>query len=409
MIPPSPTLDEVNPCPYISMIELIKYFLWRIRKDEVGIEAGALAFTSVLALVPALTITLSIFAMVPAFTPVKEELMNFASQNFLPVFTDAISDSITTFVSHATSMTLTGTLMLMIVSLMLIRAIDKSINRIWRGGKRKVGLTFAIYWTMLTVGPLAFGILIWASTQVIASNIFDFIDLALITKIIFYILPIVVEIGALFALYSIIPVANVKNRDALLGALIVSISFEILKRLFSIFILNFSDYEAIYGALAAAPVLMIWIYLNWWLILIGAEFTALLGLARQEEYKDQVPSIILALVNKMNWKFLDRLSQFRSKISGKKPQKHVVSDFFPTPTNATMESVNQAKTLEQEENMVAKVDAEQNQDIKSKEEISEANGEVDPKQKQKAQDQIETQDLTKNSEQKEKSDPQEQK
>ena len=67
------------------MRDLIRFFAWRIRRDEIGLEAAALAFTSVLALVPALTIVVSIFAMVPAFTPLKEEMMRFASENFLPV------------------------------------------------------------------------------------------------------------------------------------------------------------------------------------------------------------------------------------------------------------------------------------------------------------------------------------
>lgn len=252
----------------------------RIRRDEIAIEAGALAYTTVLALVPAVTIVLSIFAMVPAFQPMKKELMEFATQNFLPVFADAIVDSITTFVDHAASTTLTGALMLIVVSLMMIRAVDKALNRIWRGGKRKAAMTFAIYWTMLTVGPLTFGVLLWASSQLIASSLIVEYELAFAIKTFYFILPFIVEIGMMFALYIIIPVANVRVSDAMCGAFFTAVAFELLKRLFSIFILNFSSYEAIYGALAAAPVLMIWIYLNWWLVLIGAEVTSLLGVVR---------------------------------------------------------------------------------------------------------------------------------
>lgn len=278
------------------MRELIKYFIWRIRRDEVALQAGALAYTSVLALVPAITIVLSIFAMVPAFTPVKEEMMAFASENFLPVFTDAIGDSITTFVSHAASMTLTGSLMLFVVSLMLIRAIDQALNRIWRGGKRSFTMTFAIYWTMLTVGPLSLGIIVWASTKLIALRLVEDMQLGGAVRFLFYILPFLVEAGMIFVIYTVIPVCKVKARDALIGATLVALLFELLKRSFSTFILNFSSYEAIYGALAALPVLMIWIYINWWLILIGAEFTSVLGIARGDG-TEQVPKLIRSLVS----------------------------------------------------------------------------------------------------------------
>lgn len=277
------------------MRELIWYFALRIKRDEIGLQASALSFTTVLALVPALTIVLSIFAMVPAFTPVKEELMRFASENFLPVFTDAISNSITTFVSHAASMTLTGSLMLFVVSLMLIRAIDIALNRIWRGGKRRIPITFAIYWTLLTVGPLSFGLMVWLTTKIIAFKFFETTELAFAVQIIYFITPFFIEMAMIFAFYTVIPVAIVRFRDAFMGAFIMAIVFEITKRLFSAFILNFSDYEAIYGALAAMPVLMMWIYINWWMILIGAEITATIGEARDHASTD-IPKLIYKLV-----------------------------------------------------------------------------------------------------------------
>lgn len=261
----------------------IQVLLSRIRQDGIALEAGALAYTSILALVPAVTIVLSIFAMVPAFQPLKSELMTFTTQNFLPVFADAIVDSVTTFVDHAASTTLTGAIMLIVVSLMMIRAVDKSLNRIWRGGKRKPAMTFAIYWTLLTVGPLSFAVLLWATSQVIASKLFVEYELGFAIKTVYFILPFIVEIGMMFALYMVMPVADVKPLDALTGAFVTAIAFELLKRVFSIFIMNFSSYEAIYGALAAAPVLMIWIYLNWWLVLLGAEFTSVLGVVKSNK------------------------------------------------------------------------------------------------------------------------------
>lgn len=308
----------------------------RIRRDGIALEAGALAYTTVLALVPALTIVLSIFAMIPAFQPLKSELMEFTTQNFLPVFADAIVSSITTFVDHAASTTITGAIMLIVVSLMMIRAVDRSLNRIWRGGKRKASMTFAIYWTLLTVGPLSFAILLWASSRLIASSLIIEYELAFAVKTFYFILPFVVEIGMMFALYIVIPVAYVRASDALCGAFCTAICFELLKKVFSIFIMNFSSYEAIYGALAAAPVLMIWIYLNWWLVLLGAEFTSVLGIVRGNN------------TNQIANEIATQLYQTRKNLSLRQAQEQVASeDTTSEPSNAQVKVNSQAQPKRQ--------------------------------------------------------------
>lgn len=263
-----------------ALRELCDYFILRVKRDELFLEAAALSFTTILALIPALTVVVSIFTMVPAFEPLREQLLNFASQNFMPVFTEAVNEHIGKFVSHAGSMTVTGTIMLIVVSLLLVRAVDKTINRIWRGGRRKAAMTVAIYWTMLTMGPLVTAALMWLTSRIITMTIFQ-VDLNFAQQTLYFVMPVLIEWGMVTVLFMAVPIAAVKLRDALLGALLVTFLFEAAKRIFAAFILNFSDYQAIYGALAALPVLMIWININWFIVLLGAEFTACLGTVRQ--------------------------------------------------------------------------------------------------------------------------------
>ena len=260
--------------------ELCDYFISRVKRDELFLEAAALSFTTILALIPALTVVVSIFTMVPAFEPLREQLLNFAGQNFMPVFTEAVNEYIGKFVSHAGSMTVTGSIMLIVVSLLLVRAVDKTINRIWRGGRRRAAMTVAIYWTMLTMGPLVAAALMWLTSRIITLTLFE-VDLNFAQQSLYFVMPVVIEWGMVTVLFMAVPIAPVKLRDALLGALLVTFLFEAAKRIFAAFILNFSDYQAIYGALAALPVLMIWININWFIVLLGAEFTACLGTVRQ--------------------------------------------------------------------------------------------------------------------------------
>ncbi|MCR5085419.1 MAG: YihY family inner membrane protein [Succinivibrionaceae bacterium] len=278
------------------MRELLEYFAGRVKRDGIAQEAAALAYTTILSLVPLLTVVVSLFAMIPSFDPAKEELKKFVSDNFMPVFTDAIGNQISSLVEHAGSMALTSILALFCISLLLIRSIDKCLNRIWRGTRRRVGMTIAIYWTLLTLGPLACGLVIWLSTRMVALALFYGESISGFTALVYSVVPLFVEVAIVTTLFMAVPSVPVRLKDALSGGALFTVMFEVGKKLFSAFILNFSNYEAMYGALAALPVLMIWIYIDWWLILIAAEFTATLGLARGGMRKD-LPALMLQIAS----------------------------------------------------------------------------------------------------------------
>lgn len=276
-------------------MELFRYFIKKIKRDSIMLEASSLSFTTILALIPALTVILSIFTMIPAFEPLKENLRDFATTNFLPVFSSAVSDYVEQFVAQAKKMTITGIIFLFIISLLLVRSVDKAINRIFKGGTRKASMTFAIYWTLLTVGPLAISILVSITYRIMAlSFVNEENELGLGAKFIYFISPILIELIVFTTIYIVVPVCQVKIKDAFLTAVLVTIIFEISKKCFSIFILNFSSYETIYGTLAVIPVLMIWININWWITLLGAEFCASLVVVRKG-LSDEIPKIIVSI------------------------------------------------------------------------------------------------------------------
>ena len=154
----------------------------------------------------------------------------------------------------------------------------------------------AIYWTLLILGPIALGIVIWIFTKVMGFAISSNSTVGLPLMIAYFVFPIIIECGVLTAVYVIVPRVRVKVQDALLGAVFVTVAFEVSKKIFSIFVLNFSNYEAIYGAIAVIPVLFVWIYINWWIVLLGAEFTATLGVVRSG-LSDEVPSFMVYLAN----------------------------------------------------------------------------------------------------------------
>ncbi len=278
------------------MKELYLYFFNRVKRDSIGLEASALSFTSILALIPAISVIFYFFAVFPAFSEFRESLKSFAQANFMPVFSDTLGEYVGTFVEHSGKLTATSTIAFFVVSLLLVRSIDQCLNRIWRGGKRKLGTMLAIYWTLLTLGPIAMGIIIWLFTKVMGIAISTTPNVGMAVMMLYFVFPIIIECAVLCALYLIVPRVRVKIQDALFGAIFVTVAFEVSKKLFSIFVLNFSNYEAIYGAIAVIPALFIWIYISWWLVLLGAEFTASLGIVRSG-LSENMPSFMVYLAN----------------------------------------------------------------------------------------------------------------
>lgn len=278
------------------MRELFRYFVSRVRRDSIGLEASSLAFTSILALIPALTVVLALFAMVPSFRGVRDALKKFASQNLMPVFSETVNNYVGALVAHAGKLTLTSTIAFFIISLLLVRSVDFSLNRIWRGGRRKFGQTVAIYWTLLTLGPLAVGLIIWLTSRVIAYAAHSGGVVGIPLLVAYFVFPVIIEIIVIAALYIVVPAVQVRFQDALLGAVFVTVLLEISKKIFSVFVLNFANYKMVYGAFAALPVMMIWIYINWWIVLLGAEFTATLGTVRSGMGED-VPGFMVYLAN----------------------------------------------------------------------------------------------------------------
>lgn len=303
------------------VLEVLRYFAHRVRHDSLARETGALSFVTILALVPALTVVLSIFTMIPAFEPLRDELLTFAAHNFVPVFSNAVAQYVDIFVSQAARMTISGVVILLVVALFLVRSIDAALNRIFRGSARRLGTTIAIYWTLLTIGPLAFGVVISISSRLIAQSLlFREVDLSAGAQFLYFFTPFVLEMLAFTTLYIAVPAARVRYQDALLTAFIVTLAFELAKKLFSIFILNFSDYEAIYGTLAAIPVLMLWININWWITLLGAELCAALAVIRRGS-AHEIPDALLRLARLTGE--IDGSSRLVSNAGGQRPRIRV--------------------------------------------------------------------------------------
>jgi len=255
----------------------ILFFMKRTSKEQVHITAGYLSYVTLMSLVPLIVVMLSVLTAFPIFADIKGIIENFVFQNFMPAAGDIVKEHISGFVANASKMSAIAITFLFLFALLLISAIDASLNKIWQvTAKRRKITAFSMYWMVLTLGPVLVGSSI-AATSYLASfiSIGDY-DLFGLTNIALRALPIFASIGAFLILYMIVPNKVIAFKHAFSGATLAALLFEVAKKGFAFYVTELPSYQTIYGALAGIPILFLWVYLSWLVVLIGALFTVAL-------------------------------------------------------------------------------------------------------------------------------------
>ena len=240
--------------------------------------AASLAFTSLLSLVPLLTVTIVLFSNFPAFADLGSEFKNFLLQNLLPEKAGKIIATYALqFSEKAANLTLIGTTLLVLGAVSMLLTIEETFNGIW-GVRRKRGLLTRLitYWTVLTIGPLLLAGSVFAGSYLLSVSLGLVNNPPWLREIGLRVLPLVL-LGLLFGLlYLAIPNRRVKPLHALLGGFIAALAFVLMQRAIGYYITRFPTYTLIYGTFAALPIFLLWLHLSWVIILLGALFTAVL-------------------------------------------------------------------------------------------------------------------------------------
>ena len=269
---------------------LYRIFIARCKEDNIAVSAGHLAYVTLLSLVPFIMVTFTIMSAFPAFASVRSKLEHFIFNNFVPTASDVVHKYMSDFVSNASQMSAIGILSLLVVALLLISNVDKTLNRIWRTqSDRPIIYTFAIYWMVITLGPMLMGSSVVVSSYLTGLAAFTEEYTPGLGTFLLSLVPSGAAMLAFTILYMVVPNRRVYARHALAGALVATIAFEITKSGFALYVTNFPSYELIYGALAVIPILFFWVYLSWIIVLFGAEFTCSLGEAFENKKAENEP------------------------------------------------------------------------------------------------------------------------
>ena len=263
---------------------LLRFTLHHFLLDGCREHAAALTYTTLFAVVPVMTVTFAILSAIPSMQQVGGSIQDFLFRHFIPNSGTSVGDYLHDFSVQASHLTAVGVAILFVTALLMMLTIESAFNQIWRVRNPRQGiLSFLRYWAVLSLGPLLLGM-----GFVVSSYLASITILSRTANLVSEIIPGLGLIPLLFSalgftlLYIAVPNCKVPARAGIYGGICAAVLFEAAKRGFGIFVTHFSSYKLIYGAFAAFPIFLLWIYLSWLIILFGVELTRALAVYRGE-------------------------------------------------------------------------------------------------------------------------------
>ncbi len=237
--------------------------------------AASLTLLSLLALVPVFSIAVSLLGALPMLSGLRDALLRFLAANlFLPSFSETLIRYLNQFAAKVNQLSLLGALVFFASAVSVLLTIDRTMNQIWETDRpRSLARRLTVYWTFLTLGPLLLASSL-AVNGVIVSEVFGAARLQVVERAWLMLLPWIMTTGGLTLLYRLVPTGAVRWRDAVVGALVAAVLLDLIKRMLGLQLARLPTYTIVYGAFAALPLFLIWLYLLWLIVLAGALLTA---------------------------------------------------------------------------------------------------------------------------------------
>ena len=271
---------------------LVRLIVIRFVKDRCAETAASLTFTTLLSLVPMITIALAVFSAFPAFENFSAQIKIYLLNNLMPENSGIIiSQYMQQFADSATRLTTVGILFLAVTAMLMMLTIDNAFNVIWQVSRRRpLFKRLVTYWAVLILAPLLIGASLSLTSWLVGLSMGHGKYVSPFGIVVLKTLPILFSTLAFTLLFKLVPNRVVPLAHALIGALVASVVFETTSRVFGYFISHFATYQLVYGAFASVPIFLMWIYLSWLTILFGAVIASSLSHWRTPAVLDFEPA-----------------------------------------------------------------------------------------------------------------------
>lgn len=258
--------------------------------DNCALRAAALSYTSLLSIVPLMTVSFTIMTAFPIFRQIGLEIQNFIFENFVAASAQVVQESLQRFAGQALNLSATGLIFLLVTALLMIFNMEQAFNAIWRVKRSRSGTSaFMLYWGLLTLLPILLGVGFAITSYIFSLPFIEGTTQTLGLKGPFLLVfPYILTFVAFTVLYITLPNCKVYIRHAMIGGLVATILFEMAKYGFGLYVLHFPTYELLYGTLATIPIFLLWIYLSWLIILFGAVVAHVSGNPSEKQLKQSL-------------------------------------------------------------------------------------------------------------------------
>lgn len=270
---PAQAMQALQRWPWLDTLKTLRQ---RFREDRLGLTASSLTFTTLISLVPLVTVMLAIFSAFPMFSNFQGALEKYFLQTLVPnSIARPVLGALTQFASKAKGLGTAGVVLLLITATALMLTIDRTLNAIWRVRQpRPIAQRVMVYWAALTLGPLVLGVSLTVTSYLLSESAGLVNGVPGVVAALLKVLEFVLLSGGVAALFRYVPNTDVSWTHALSGGVFVAIGFEVAKRLLALYLRSVPSYAAVYGAFATLPIFMIWLYLGWVIVLLGAVIAA---------------------------------------------------------------------------------------------------------------------------------------
>lgn len=271
------------------LFDLVRRVALRFADDRGMRTAGSLTFTTLLSLVPMITVALALMSAFPMFQGLAGTIQDFVFDNLMPDSVDVVEGYAKAFVDNAGQLTAVGIVLLVVTAIMLLLTIDAAFNDIWRVRYRRPMLRrLVIYSALITLGPLLVGASLTLSSWLLSASAGWTADIPYASVSLIKLSAMALTCAALALLYYAMPNRPVRISDALIGGLLAAVAFEFTKQGFGFYVTQVPTYTLVYGAFAAVPMFLLWLYVSWVVVLVGAVTVATLPEWRERSVQGQL-------------------------------------------------------------------------------------------------------------------------
>jgi membrane protein len=272
-----------------------QYLFSRFNADRCSENSAALTYMSLFALVPLLTVVYTMASAIPAFQGLEVKVQAFMFENLMPDTNSEIRGYLDEFSQQAKNLTGPGIIFLVVTAVLMLRNIEKAFNQIWRASENRSPVSsFMLYWAVLSLAPVTIGVALGLSTYLSSfAHVLENYDVIGVQAFMLKIAPLALSTAGFSLIYAAVPNCRVPFKHCLVGGFVAAVAFHIARSVFTDLVVG-SSYTFIYGAFAAVPLFLLWIYLSWNIVLMGGILVHSMSAYQSEEQANR-PLVLKAL------------------------------------------------------------------------------------------------------------------